>query len=82
MKRRVGSDPRLDLVGGSVALRRGQPHFVHPRAAAELLYEQNLDADEEYPPYWAELWPSGIELARAVSAAELGEVSVARPTRW
>ena len=36
----------------------------------EVLYEQNFDADEEYPPYWAELWPSGVALARAVAAAK------------
>jgi predicted nicotinamide N-methyase len=36
----------------------------------EMLYEQNFDAVEEYPPYWAELWPSSIALARAVTAAE------------
>ena len=35
----------------------------------EMLYEQNFDAYEEYPPYWAELWPSSVVLARAVSAA-------------
>jgi predicted nicotinamide N-methyase len=35
----------------------------------EVLYEQNFDANDEYPPYWAELWPSSIALARAVAAA-------------
>ena len=43
--------------------------MVHPRGAMELLYEQNFDANDEYPPYWAELWPSSIALARAVAAA-------------
>ena len=35
----------------------------------EMLYEQNFDAHEKYPPYWAELWPSSVALARAVTAA-------------
>ena len=43
---------------------------MHPRGAMEALYEQNFDADEEYPPYWAELWPSSVALARAVTAAK------------
>ena len=43
--------------------------MVHPRGAMEVLYEQNFDANDEYPPYWAELWPSSIALARAVAAA-------------
>jgi predicted nicotinamide N-methyase len=36
----------------------------------ELLYEQNFDADEEFPPYWAQLWPSSVVLAGAVAAAK------------
>jgi predicted nicotinamide N-methyase len=48
----------------------GHIELVHPRGAMELLYEQNFDADEEFPPYWAELWPSSIVLARAVAAAK------------
>lgn len=68
--REPGPDPRLDLVSGSIALRHGRIEFVHPRASVDLLYEQSFDDDEEYPPYWAELWPSGIELASAVSAQE------------
>ncbi|HSU09647.1 MAG TPA: hypothetical protein VLK57_10630, partial [Pseudonocardia sp.] len=47
----------------------GQIEMVHPRRAMEVLYEQNFDANDEYPPYWAELWPSSIALARAVAAA-------------
>jgi predicted nicotinamide N-methyase len=44
--------------------------MVHPRGAMEMLYEQNFDAYEEYPPYWAELWPSSVALAQAVVAAK------------
>jgi predicted nicotinamide N-methyase len=60
-------DPRLDIVGGTIDLCHGRIEFVHPREAAALLYEEDVAADQEYPPYWAELWPSGIELAHAVS---------------
>ena len=61
-------DPRLDLVTGSVELRRGRLVYVHPRDAMALLDEDGVA--EAHPPYWAEPWPSGIELARAVSAQD------------
>lgn len=61
-------DPRLDLAAGVLDLPGGRIRFVHPRDPAALLYEDDVAADQAYPPYWAELWPSGIELARAVAA--------------
>jgi len=67
-RRRPPDDPRLDLVAGALDLQGGRIRFVHPRDAAALLYEEDVAADQAYPPYWAELWPSGIELAHAVSA--------------
>jgi predicted nicotinamide N-methyase len=42
----------------------------------EMLYEQNFDAYEEFPPYWAELWPSSVALARAVATADLSGARV------
>jgi predicted nicotinamide N-methyase len=34
----------------------------------DLLMAQDFDDDEQaYPPYWAELWSSGVELALAVA---------------
>jgi predicted nicotinamide N-methyase len=63
----VTVDPRLDLVADSIPLAGGRLRFVRPREPAALLYEDDVAADEAYPPYWAELWPSGVELARAVS---------------
>jgi predicted nicotinamide N-methyase len=63
-------DPRLDLLAGSVDLHHGRIRFVHPRDPAALLYEEDIAADQAYPPYWAELWPSGIELAKAVSECD------------
>ncbi len=60
-------DPRLDLATGSLDLHGGRIRFGHPRDPTALLYEEDIAADEAYPPYWAEVWPSGIELAHAVS---------------
>lgn len=70
------TDPRLDLVAGSINLHRGRIGFVHPRDAAALLYEEDVAAEEAYPPYWAELWPSAIELAYAVSAQDWRDAAV------
>lgn len=70
------SDPWNDVVDGSLALHGSRIEFVHPRGAMELLYEQNFDANEAYPPYWAELWPSGVELAYAISERDLGGLRV------
>ncbi len=70
MEHPVPADPRLDLAAGSVDLVRGRLDFVHPRDATALLYEDDVAADQAYPPYWAEPWPSGIELAHAVSAGD------------
>ncbi|WP_214408068.1 class I SAM-dependent methyltransferase [Pseudonocardia lacus] len=60
------TDPRLDLVAGTIELCAGSIGFVRPRDATALLYEDEVD--QAYPPYWAELWPSGVALAHAVSA--------------
>ncbi|NMH98393.1 class I SAM-dependent methyltransferase [Pseudonocardia acidicola] len=70
------TDPRLDIVAGSIDLHRGRIGFVHPRDAAALLDEEDIAADQAYPPYWAELWPSGIELAYAVSAQDWRDAPV------
>ncbi|HEU5213290.1 MAG TPA: 50S ribosomal protein L11 methyltransferase [Gaiellaceae bacterium] len=42
--------------------------IVRPPDAAELI-DEDAFAENEFLPYWAELWPSGVALARA--AAEL-----------
>jgi predicted nicotinamide N-methyase len=43
---------------------------MRPRDSEELLDEQAFE-HEEFLPYWAELWPSGVTLARDVSARAL-----------
>jgi predicted nicotinamide N-methyase len=38
---------------------------------AEALIDEEAFAREEFLPYWAELWPSGVALARHVAALDL-----------
>jgi predicted nicotinamide N-methyase len=44
--------------------------ITHPSAADELIDEAEFDRDERLP-YWAELWPSAIALARYLSGRDL-----------
>ena len=44
--------------------------LLRPPSADELIDEEAFDEDE-FLPYWAELWPSGIALARAVAGLDL-----------
>lgn len=51
-----------------MALRGRAVSVLRPRDSEALLDEDAFD-DDERMPYWAELWPSGVALARAVWAA-------------
>jgi len=44
--------------------------ILRPPSAEELIDEAAFD-EEEFLPYWAELWPSGLALARHVATLEL-----------
>jgi predicted nicotinamide N-methyase len=44
--------------------------ILRPPAADELIDESAFDEDE-FLPYWAELWPSGLALARYVAGLDL-----------
>ncbi len=44
--------------------------LLRPRNAEALLSEEAFDEDE-FMPYWAELWPSALALARAVGVRAL-----------
>jgi predicted nicotinamide N-methyase len=46
-----------------------------PAAPEELLDERRF-ADDEFLPYWAELWPSGLALGEAVASRALDGVDV------
>jgi SAM-dependent methyltransferase len=60
----------VDLVEESVPLRGAALQVLRPRDAEALLDERAFE-HEEYLPYWAELWPSGVALARRVAARTL-----------
>jgi predicted nicotinamide N-methyase len=59
-----------DLVEHVVALPGRELALLAPRDGEGLLTEEAF-AQEEFLPYWAELWPSGVALARAVSRRPL-----------
>ena len=54
----------------SVALRGRELRILRPRDSEALLDDEAFER-EEFLPYWAELWPSGVALARAVAARSL-----------
>jgi len=56
-------EERVELAGRTVSLLR-------PPSADALIDEEAFDEDE-FLPYWAELWPSGLALARAAGALSL-----------
>jgi predicted nicotinamide N-methyase len=59
-----------DLVEEPVALGGREILVLRPRDSAALLDEAAFE-QEEYLPYWAELWPSALGLARAVAGRAL-----------
>jgi predicted nicotinamide N-methyase len=64
-----------DLVEEQIALAGRELTLLRPPSADELIDEKAF-ADDEFLPYWAELWPSGVALARAVAGLELRGVRV------
>jgi predicted nicotinamide N-methyase len=60
----------VDLTPETIDLGPFALEILRPPSADELIDEERF-ADDEYMPYWAELWPSGVELARAVAGREL-----------
>ncbi len=44
--------------------------MLRPPSADELIDEEAFDEDE-FLPYWAELWPSGLALARVAAGLDL-----------
>jgi predicted nicotinamide N-methyase len=59
-----------DLVEETVPLDRGELRVLRPRDSEQLLDEDAFER-EEFLPYWAEMWPSGVALARDVSSRSL-----------
>ena len=62
------SETTLDL-GGFVI------RIVHPPDPVDLIDEEAFER-EEFLPYWAELWPSAVALARVVAGSRLRGISV------
>jgi len=60
-----------DLVEETVALRGTTVSLMRPRDLNAMLVEEAFD-HEELLPYWAELWPAGLALARALDGRALG----------
>ena len=60
----------VEIVDEEVEVGGRTLRVLHPRAADELIDEEAFER-EEFLPYWAELWPSGVELARAVAARDV-----------
>jgi predicted nicotinamide N-methyase len=62
---------QAELVEETVALGHGRElTIVRPRDSDELLEEEAFER-EELLPYWAEVWPSSLALARAVGGRSL-----------
>jgi predicted nicotinamide N-methyase len=59
-----------DLVEEAVALAGRRLSVLRPRDSEALLDEDAFD-HEEFLPYWAELWPSGVALARRIAGRAL-----------
>jgi predicted nicotinamide N-methyase len=60
----------VDLTPETIDLGPFALELLRPPSADELIDEERF-ADDEFMPYWAELWPSGLELARVVAGREL-----------
>jgi predicted nicotinamide N-methyase len=59
-----------DVVEEIVPLGSRDVAVLRPRDSEALLDESAFE-QEEYLPYWAELWPSGLALARAIAGRAL-----------
>jgi predicted nicotinamide N-methyase len=59
-----------DHVEETVELAGRPLTLLRPASADQLIDEEAFD-DDEFLPYWAELWPSGVALARAVAELDL-----------
>jgi len=59
-----------DLVEETIVVADEPISLLRPRDSDELLEEEAFD-HEEFLPYWAELWPSSVALAKAVGARAL-----------
>jgi predicted nicotinamide N-methyase len=59
-----------DVVEEAIPVNGRDLRLLRPRNAEALLDEHAFE-QEEYLPYWAELWPSALALARAIGGRAL-----------
>ena len=59
-----------DHVEETIELAGRELTLIRPASADALIDEETFDEDE-FLPYWAELWASGVSLARAVGESDL-----------
>jgi predicted nicotinamide N-methyase len=69
--RRSPSRRRAALIEETFDVAGRQLTLLRPPSAEELI-DETAFAAEEFLPYWAELWPSGVALAEYVGSLELG----------
>jgi predicted nicotinamide N-methyase len=65
----------IDSVEERIALPVGEVALTRPRDSEALLSEEGFEK-EEFLPYWAELWSSGVALAHDVAGRSLRGASV------
>ena len=58
-------DDRFSVAFTDVELAGGQCRVMHPRNADDLISEDDYVKDERLP-YWADLWPSSLALAKSI----------------
>jgi predicted nicotinamide N-methyase len=65
-------DARLDLIEDTVAIGPVQLQLLRPLDASSLVSETQF-AENEFLPYWAEIWPSALRLATHLDSALAGQ---------
>jgi predicted nicotinamide N-methyase len=68
--RRPGRRVRDALIEESFAVAGRELTLLRPPSADDLIDEAAFDEDE-FLPYWAELWPSGLALAETVARLDV-----------
>ena len=66
---------RTHLTESEVRVGEDLYRIVHPAVADALIDEEDFDRNERLP-YWADLWPSAIALARRLANLDLTGKSV------
>jgi predicted nicotinamide N-methyase len=74
-RRRRRRSLRSALIEETFELAGRRVTLLRPPNADELIDEDSFDEDE-FLPYWAELWASGVALAKVVSALDLHDTRV------